>query len=235
MPQFFKYINITMSSLSKAFMGCGWRFPFLSGVAKYMQDNVQSVGMLAGVSGGSAVAYALQQKIVDEMYVEGLAQRSKCKYPPFGACGLVSEVVKRLGTDVPLPGKLHIGVSQLSQLSQHESLSLTAKFFSSYESMDDMVGCMRASSQIPILDGKLFFNHRDMRCMDGEFTVDVAKMRSYLDKCVIVDFCDSADIRPSIHFPRFWSYVHQNDAVMQLMYNDGYAQARHWFSLQNNK
>lgn len=43
-----------------AFMGCGWRFPFLFGVAKFMEENIETNNLkYIGVSGGAVVAYSL--------------------------------------------------------------------------------------------------------------------------------------------------------------------------------
>lgn len=85
-----------------AFMGCGWRFPFMFGAAKFIEETRQVVGpgtVFAGVSGGSGVAMALCTGRVTEMYERGLAKRARCRVPPFGTCGLLAEVVREMGVE----------------------------------------------------------------------------------------------------------------------------------------
>lgn len=106
------------------------------------------------------------------------------------------------------------------------------EFRSSWEDADDLVDYVRGSCQIPLVDGSFF--HASARggglYVDGELSISSRAMRAHLGgPAAGVVVVDSADIRPSVRFPRRWSYVYPDEAAMRAMYADGYAQAARFF------
>lgn len=218
------------------FMGCGWRFPFMFGVAKYIQEQVQvrthpgavTIDTYAGASGGSLIAYALQAGIdVREVYESALSKRGECPYAPLGMCDLLESVARRHATtSVPQSGKLNVIAAKVGRW-----LHLTPEYFTEFESVDDMCKCLRASSHIPVFGGSLMYAHRGNWYVDGELGATIEQIRAlYETRCIIVDFCDKADIKPTIPMPRWWSYRPQRDAVMDAMFRHGYDRAESYFS-----
>ena len=233
-----------------AFMGCGWRFPFMFGVAKFIEESRvrDDTVIVAGVSGGAGVALSLCTSTVTEMYERGLAKRARCPVPPFGTCGLMCEVVREM--DLPpvcKSGKMQLVVGRSRYVAP---LRLVPDFRSSWTDADDLLDSLRGSCQIPFLDGAVFHSSPGGLFLDGEFAVPGRTMRAHLvsrlashlanlvhegtpgveGTVIIVDFDEAADIRPSVKFPRLWSFVYPDEASMRAMYADGYRQAERYFS-----
>jgi predicted patatin/cPLA2 family phospholipase len=210
------------------FMGCGWRFPFMFGVAKYIQEHKNKhVNYIkyVGVSAGTAIAYSLQSNNVDLFYKKALSKRTECKYSPLGMCNLIENVAQECATIIPSKNTLFLVATRIKKFGFFET-----DFLSEFESIDDLCKCMRASSQIPILSGTFTFKHREKYYIDGELSVNIDKIRNIFGKCIVVDFCENADIKPSIQIPRSWSYFPQDDQCMETMYNHGYIKAKEFFS-----
>lgn len=208
------------------FMGCGWRFPFMFGVAKYIQEhNNDKCIKYVGVSGGTAVAYSLQSNNVDLFYKKALSQRAECKYSPFGMSNLIENVAQECATIIPPKNTLFLVATRVKNFGIFE-----ADILSEFESIDDLCKCMRASSQIPLLSGTITYKYNKKYYIDGELSVNIDKIRSMFGECIVVDFCENADIKPSIQIPRSWSYFPQDDQGMEAMYNHGYMKAEEFFS-----
>jgi hypothetical protein len=228
-----------------AFMGCGWRFPFMFGVAKFIEDATQTDDWIfAGVSGGSGVAMSLCVRRVTEMYERGLAKRERCPVPPFGTCGLMSEVVREMGIDAAdVDGRLVVGSSRLGKFE------LVPEFRSAWSATSgaDLGDVIRGTCQIPFINGSIFHaSANGSLYLDGEAAISIRTMREHLASIatdvIVVDFDDAADIRPSSlesdpppmapsrRFPRRWSFVYPDEATMRAMYTDGFLQATKFFA-----
>jgi hypothetical protein len=224
-----------MTALNIAFMGCGWRFPFLFGVAQYIQDHKYRLEEFSlkyiGVSGGSVVACSLQQDIVDVVYEKALSKRSECRYSPLGMCDFIESVANDCFEEVQ--PDLFIVASRVSGCSLLIP-ELIPEFMTDFESTDDLCRSMRASSHIPILGGSLTYKHRGRYFIDGEMSVSIDLLRDTYrshvgEMLVVVDFCERADIKPSISFPRSWIFFPQNDETMEMMFQHGYERAKEYF------
>ncbi len=205
-----------------AFMGCGWRFPFLFGVAKFIEEHTQTNHVkYVGVSGGAVVAYSLLAKVVDITYKNALSKIAECPYAPFGMCDFIERVAHECFHEYPKNDSLTLVATNIS--------SRSTEYFTAFESKDDLCKCMRASSHIPLLGGSIFYKHRGTHFVDGEMSVTIEAIKRKFGKCIIVDFCENADIKPTISIPRWWSYFPQNESIMEYMFNHGYERAKAYF------
>lgn len=100
---------------------------------------------------------------------------------------------------------------------------------SAFESKDDLCKCMRASSHIPLLGGSIFYKHKGNSYIDGEMSVTIEAIKRKFGSCIIVDFSENADIKPTISIPRWWSYFPQNESIMESMFTHGYERAKAYF------
>ena len=217
-----------------AFMGAGWRHAFLFGVAKCFQDagvhkrdNVQ----FAGVSCGSGVAHSLAHGIVENV----CDQIKTHKQSMFGMCGLVTKVLVACN-DRPTPhGKLTVGLCKFDLGSNGFFRPI---FKNGFETFAEEQHAIRASCQIPFVDGTLLYTvPGDAMYIDGELRINSQMIRRHFNEkheksriCVVdVDRENpDADIVPSTLIPRHWTFVPQSLDTFDKLFDDGYAQANKW-------
>uniref|UniRef100_A0A146LPE6 triacylglycerol lipase n=1 Tax=Lygus hesperus TaxID=30085 RepID=A0A146LPE6_LYGHE len=188
-----------VEDMSMSFSGCGFLGLYYAGVAVCFKRYASHIRFnnISGASAGAIAACSLLCDMPAEAYINDMLDLVKearnRTLGPFSPSFNLSKVMREKLWNI-LPKDVHVQVRGRLRVSLTRVCDGKNVIISDFDSKEELIDCLLASSFVPVFSGLVPPKFRGVRYIDGMFTDNLPRLTE--DTITVSPFCGESDICP---------------------------------------